>query len=98
LITKLQLTGKAHGDGERLWVVDLDIEAEQQLQSCREDLYLLHLHEGARAREEGLEAVVVVDDVSARLGGWSAGEDRSGGAGARQSGAMAVCLRPVEPG
>ena len=28
LIAELQLAGKTHGDGEGLWVVDLDVEAK----------------------------------------------------------------------
>jgi len=27
LVAELQLAGEAHGDGEGLWVVDLDVEA-----------------------------------------------------------------------
>ena len=43
LVVELQLTGEAHGDGEGLRVVDLNVEAERRLESRGEDLHLLHL-------------------------------------------------------
>jgi hypothetical protein len=48
-------------------VVDLDVEAEEQLQFRREDLHLLCFGEHSCSREEGLETVLVLYDVARAL-------------------------------
>ena len=51
LITELQLAGEAHGDGEGLRVVDLDVETKRRLEAPGEELDALFLIESpARGR------------------------------------------------
>jgi hypothetical protein len=61
-LTKLQLVGEAHGDGEGLRVDDLDVQAEGRLQTGGEELHLLDLRQGAGAGKQGLKSVLVLDD------------------------------------
>jgi hypothetical protein len=47
LLPKLQLPCETHGDGQGLWIVDVNIESEGWLVSCREELYTLGFREVA---------------------------------------------------
>jgi hypothetical protein len=60
LFPDFHLPGEAHGDGQGLGVVDLDVEAEWRLEACSEELDTLCLREMAHAWQEGLKAVLVV--------------------------------------
>ena len=62
LVAHLQLAGKAHGDSQGLWVVDLYIEAEWWLESRGEDLDLLRLRQVAGLGQECLKSFMEVDD------------------------------------
>ena len=62
LITELQLASEAHGDGEGLRVVYLDVETKRRLEAPGEELDALFLVEAASTGEERLEAVLVVRD------------------------------------
>jgi hypothetical protein len=59
---QLQLAGETHGDGEGLWVVDLDVEVEGRLQAGGEELHFLGLRECTDAMKQGLKLVLVLDD------------------------------------
>jgi hypothetical protein len=60
LFPEFHLPGEAHGDGQGLGVVDLDVEAEWRLEAYNEELYTLCLREMARVWQESLKAVLVV--------------------------------------
>jgi hypothetical protein len=60
LFPEFHLPGEAHGDGQGLGVVDLDVEVERRLEACSEELDTLCLREMARGWQEGLKAVLVV--------------------------------------
>ena len=62
LIAQLQLASQVHGDGERLWIVDLDVKAEKRLQSRHEDMHFLDLSKRSRTGQERLELVLILDD------------------------------------
>jgi len=62
LVPHLQLAGEAHGDGEGLRVMDLDVEAEGRLESRREQLHLLLLGEITGLRQQRLETLLELDD------------------------------------
>jgi hypothetical protein len=69
LVLQLQLAGETHGDGERLWVVNLDVKAQRRLQSRREQLDLLAFGEVARAGKAGLKPLLEVNSGGGALAG-----------------------------
>jgi hypothetical protein len=62
LIPQLELARQAHGSGKGLRVVDLHVVAKRWLEARDEELDALVLVQMTRAREERLEAVLVLLD------------------------------------
>jgi hypothetical protein len=60
LLAQLELARQTHGDGQRLRILDPDVDAEWRLESADEELYPLRLLEWSRARKQGLEPVLVL--------------------------------------
>jgi hypothetical protein len=60
LLPELQLARQAQGNGKRLRVVDLDIQAERRKEATHEKLNLLRLVKVAGTGKQRLEAVLVL--------------------------------------
>ena len=67
LIAELQLAGEAHGDGEGLRVVDLNVETKRRLEAPGEELDALFLIEAPGTREEHLKMFLVLLDSAGAL-------------------------------
>jgi hypothetical protein len=62
LLPQLELPGQAHGGSEGLRVLDPHVDAERRLETSHEQLDPLPFVEGAGARQERLEPVLILGD------------------------------------
>lgn len=64
---KFDLPSEAHGEGEGLRVVDLDVVAERRQEALGEELDLLPLGQGAGVGKQCLESALVLGDAAGAL-------------------------------